>query len=320
MDGALFYEDARRSLQPAADPADGTGVRPRLRRLTAAAGAVCLTLSAFCLLSDTALRAAPLLAVRLHLPFPAPRLALDAPAPTPAGSPSPAPHRRALLGDGPVVFKGNGTYQLALTRSSRNGLALMNDNYSTALSMVAERRTEQTSLSVSSAFGYGAGNLSAGSLIVGYRTTHYGLTYGQVTGPSDSQLQIGGFARGLSLSVPVRNGDVSYLAATAQQSDSTTYRVYGLRRTWNALGGYLSASQYYGVGEQGGGHESITDIGYRRYGAKLSTDSELALSSIHGVGNAPDGMKLAAAFHADLQGRARSRPSACASTRPVFRR
>ena len=201
------------------------------------------------------------------------------------------------------MFKGNGTYQLALTRSSRSGLSLANDNYSTALSMVAERRTEQSSLSLSSAFGYGAGNLSAGSLIVGYRTTRYGLTYGQVTGPSDSQLQIGGFARGLSLSVPVRNGDVTYLAATAQQSDATTYRVYGLRRSWNALGGYLSASQFYGVGEQGGGRESITDIGYRRYGAKLSTDSELALSSIHGVGNAPDGRNLAAAFHADLQGK-----------------
>jgi hypothetical protein len=260
-------------------------------------------MSAICFMSDTALRAAPLLAVRLHLPFPAPRLALDAPAPAPAGSPSPAPRRRTLLGDGPIVFKGNGTYQLALTRSSRNGLALANDNYSTALSMVAERRTEQSSLSLSSAFGYGAGNLSAGSLIVGYRTTRYGLTYGQVTGPSDSQLQIGGFARGLSLSVPVRNGDVSYLAATAQQSDATTYRVYGLRRTWNALGGYLSAAQYYGVGEQRGGRESITDIGYRRYGAKLSTDTELAVSSIHGVGNAPDGLKLAAALHADLQGK-----------------
>ncbi len=282
-------------------------MRPRLRRLTAAAGAVCLTLSAIFFATDTALRAAPLLAVRLHLPFPAPRLALDAPAPagspSPGGSPTPAPRRRGVLGDGPVVFKGNGTYQLALTRSSRNGLMLGNDNYSTALSMVAERRTEQTSFSVSSAFGYGAGNLSAGSLIVGYRTPKYGLTYGQVTGPSDSQLQIGGFARGLSLSVPVRNGDVSYLAATAQQSDATTYRVYGLRRTWNALGGYLSASQYYGLGEQGGGHESITDIGYRRYGAKLSTDSEFALSSIHGVANAPDGMKLAAALHADLQGK-----------------
>jgi len=48
---------------------------------------------------------------------------------------------------------------------------------------------------VSSAFGYGGGSFGIGSLIVGYRTTKYGLTYGEIAGPSDSQLQIGGLAR-----------------------------------------------------------------------------------------------------------------------------
>jgi len=293
-------------------------VRLRLRRVVAVAGAACLTASALCLTSDTALRAAPLLAVRLHLPFAAPRLAVDAPAPAPSPTPATAavampgalpvpsvsapPRRRGWFGQGPIVLKGDGTYQLGLNRASRNGTAVAADNYSTALSMVAERRTEQSSVSVSSAFGYGAGSLAAGSLIVGYRTPKYGLTYGQVTGPSDSQLQIGGFARGISLAVPVRNGDVSYLVSTAQQTDSTTYRIYGLRRSWNALGGYLSAAQYYGASEQGGGHQSITDVGYRRYGTKLSTDTEVAVASNHGIGNVRDGAQLAAAFHADLQG------------------
>jgi hypothetical protein len=295
-------------------------VRPRLRRAIAAAGAACLTASALCLTSDTALRAAPLLAVRLHLPFAAPRLAAGGPAPSPQPSATPAttavampgplaapslaplPRRRSWFGQGPIVLKGDGTYQLGLNRSSRNGQSVAADNYSTALSMVAERRTEQSSVSVSTAFGYGAGSLAAGSLIVGYRTPKYALTYGQVTGPSDSQLQIGGFARGVSLAVPVRNGDVSYLVSTAQQSDSTTYRIYGVRRSWNALGGYLSAAQYFGASEQGGGHQSITDVGYRRYGAKLSTDTEIAVASNHGIGNVPDGAQLAAAFHADLQG------------------
>ena len=201
------------------------------------------------------------------------------------------------------MLKGDGTYQLALNRSNRNGVGSTIDNYATALSMVAERRTEQSAFSVASAFGYGGGNLSAGSLIVGYRTPRYGLTYGQVTGPSQSQLQIGGFARGLNLAIPVRNGDVSYLVATAQQSDQTTYRVYGLRREWNALGGFVSAAEYFGAAEQGVGRESITDIGYRRYGAKLSTDTEIAVSRIHGVAGAPDGTNIAAAFHADLQGK-----------------
>jgi hypothetical protein len=286
-------------------------VRPGLRRAIAFAGAACLSASAVCLGSDTALRAAPLLAVRLRLPFAAPRLAVEAPAPAePAPSPMPSlvppARRRTWLGEGPIVLKGDGTYQLALNRSSRNGIASGADNYATALSMVAERRTEQTSLSISSAFGYGAGSLAAGTLVVGYRTPKYGLSYGQVTGPSDSQLQIGGFARGIGLAVPVRNGDVSYLLSTAQQTDGTTYRVLGMRRAWNALGGYLVAGEYYGAGETGGGHESITDLGYRRYGAKLSTDTEIAVSSHHGVGGVADGAQVAAAFHADLAGKSTS--------------
>jgi hypothetical protein len=282
-------------------------VRPGLRRAIAFAGAACLSASAVCLASDSALRAAPLLAVRLHLPFAPPRLAIEVPAPAePAPSPLPTllppARRRRFLGEGPIVLKGDGTYQLALNRSSRNGTASGTDNYATALSMVAERRTEQTSLSISSAFGYGAGALAAGSLVVGYRTPKYGLTYGQVTGPSDSQLQIGGFARGIGLAVPVRNGDVSFLASTAQQTDGTTYRVLGVRRAWNALGGYLVAGEYYGAGETGGGHESISDFGYRRYGAKLSTDTEVAVSSHRGLAGVADGAQVAAAFHADLGG------------------
>ncbi len=282
-------------------------MRPHARRLIAAAGYACLTVSAVFLASDTALRAAPLLAVRLNLPFAVPVLALDGPAPTPSASPvptaAPQPRRRSLLGEGPIVLKGTGTYQLGLNRSSRNGFSQSLDNYSTALSIVAERRTEQTALSVSNAFGYGAGGAAAGSLIIGYRTPKYGLTYGQVTGPSDSQLQIGGFARGISLSIPERNGDLSFLTSTAQQTDGIAYHVYGVRRNWNAFGGFLSASEYLGAGEEGGGREAITDFGFNHFGAKLSTDTELAVSSIHGVAGAPDGANLAAAFHADLQGK-----------------
>ena len=235
-----------------------------------------------------------------------PRIALDAPAPVPAVSPTPAAKRRKWLGEGPIVLKGDGTYQLSLNRSSRNGTGSAVDNYATALSMIAERRTEQSALSLSNAFGYGAGGGTAGSLLVSYRTPKYGLTYGQVTGPGDSQLQIGGFARGISLAVPVRNGDISYLVSSAQQQDQTTYRVFGVRRNWNAFGGYLSVAQYLGAAEQSGGRQSITDIGFRRYGAKLSTDTEVAVSSRRGVNGVPNGAELAAAFHADLTGRSTS--------------
>jgi len=301
-------------------------VRPVLRRAFAAAGAACLTASAYCLASDTALRAAPLLAANLRLPFAAPRLALDTPAVAPSPDPSPipspvavaipaaapiavgtaAPRRRRWLGEGPIVLKGDGTYQLGVNRTSRNGIGIAADNYSSALSMVVERRTEQSAVSVSSAFGYGAGAFNTGSLLVGYRTPKYALSYGQVTGPSDSQLQIGGLARGVGLALPLRSGDLSFLAATATQPDTETYRVYGMRRSWNGLGGFLSAAEYFGASESGGGRQWMTDLGYHRYGAKLSTDTEIAVASNRDVNGVADGAQLATAFHADLQGKSTS--------------
>jgi hypothetical protein len=267
-----------------------------------------LALSAVCLTSEGALRAAPLLSVRLHLPFSAPQVRLADPAASPLPSPEPriAARRRGAFGNGPIVLKGTGTYQLQVARSSRNGLSTGTDNYATALSLVAERRTEQSSLSITNSFGYGGASFSAGSLIVGYRTPKYGLSYGEVTGPADSQLQIGGIARGVSLSIPVRNGELSYIAGTAAQQTTLlneTFRVLGLRRDWNAFGGFLGLGAYYGAGEQGIGRETITDIGFRRYGKSLSTDTEVAISSTHGVPGAPDGARLATAFQADLQGK-----------------
>jgi len=204
------------------------------------------------------------------------------------------------------VFRGNGTYQLAVGRSTRDSLATATDNYSTALSVVAERRTEQSSLSISNAFGYGTGGAAAGGLIVGYRTPSYGLTYGEVTGPADSQLEIGGIARGISLDFPVRNGDLSYIAGTAAQQttlDTDTFRIFGLRRDWNALGGYFGLGAYYGVGEDGSGRETIGDLGFRHYGATLSTDAELAVSSADQIPGAADGARLASALQFDLQGK-----------------
>ncbi len=277
-------------------------MRTPLRRVFVAASTACFTLSALCFASEGALRASPLLSVRLSIFAPRPR----APRLTPSPAPAPARHRRGFLGDGPIVLKGNGTYQLAMLRASRNGLATANDNYATALSVVAERRTEKSALSLSNGFGYGASGLSTGTLVVGYRTPSYGLTYGQVAGPADTQLQIGGVARGISLGLPVRNGDVSFISGTAAQQTpelNETFRVFALRRNWNALGGFLALGGYYAAGEQGIGRQEIADVGFRRYGAKLSTDTEVALASTQGLPGAPDGTRIATAFQADLQGK-----------------
>jgi hypothetical protein len=287
-----------------------------LRRVISGAGAACLVVSALCFASDTALRAAPLLGINvplsIRLPFDVPVLGMDqvAPAATPSASPSPSPTatpkpkaHRGFLGPGPIVLRGDGTYQLGVNSSSRNALTTSYDNYSTALSLTAERRTESSSLAVSSAIGYGIGAVSAGTLIASYSTPKYALTYGQLAGPSDTQLEIGGFARGIGLTIPLRNGDVSLFGSTAQQQGATTYRIYGVRRTWNALGGSVSATGYYGSAEGGSpSSEAIGDVSFQHYGKVVSTDTELAVSSTRGVSGIPDGALFAGAFRADVQG------------------
>ena len=264
-------------------------------------GVACLTASALCFASEGAIQAAPLLQIHLRFPLEAPRVAVAATAPTPAASPGPARLRRhSLFGDGPIVLRGDGTYQLGLNRNTRSGLAVSNDNYSSALTFGLERRTERTAVSASMGFGYGAGSVTAGSMIVAYRTPAYGLTYGQLAGPSDTQLQIGGLTRGIGLSVPLHNGDITYLTATAQQNGSVS-RVFGVRRDWNAFGGYLAASGYYAAGQHDLSRQTIADVSYRRYGAKLSTQTELAVASLSGRDGIAPGSHLAAAFQADYQ-------------------
>lgn len=277
----------------------------RLRRLVVGAGVACLVASAVCFASEGVLLAAPLLAVDLHLPLAqviADVEASPSPSPSPSASPAPAARRHSFLGEGPIVFSGTGTYQLGFNRSTRDGLELGYDNYSTALTITVERRTEESSIEVSDSFGIGSGALSSGSFIVAYRTPVYTVSYGQLAGPADTQLGIGGFARGISLTFPLRNGDLSYMSAYAQSQNASTFRIYGLRRDWTALGGYFGASGYYGVGEQGG-RESIADFSFQRYGAKLSTQTELAVGSTDGVFDSPNGTRFATGFQADLQGK-----------------
>ena len=293
--------------------ADESGVHLRLRRLLAGTGVACLVASAVCFASEGALLAAPFLAVNLHLP--ASLLAVvepsPGPSPTPAPSPSPspsvAPHpvRHSFLGEGPIVFSGSGTYQLGVNKQTRDGLDLGYDSYSTALTLTADRRTAQTSLEISDSLGVGGGAFNSGSFIVAYRTPTYTLSYGQLAGPADTQLEIGGFARGISLTLPLRNGDLTYMSAIATDSEEETYRIYGLRRDWNALGGYFALSGYYGTGQQGG-RESIGDFSFQKYGPVLSTQTELAIGQTDDVLDQPNGIRVAGGFQADIQGKGAS--------------
>jgi hypothetical protein len=285
----------------------------RLRRLLAGAGVACLVASAVCFASEGVLLAAPLVAVDLHLPL-GPLLALVEPSPGPSPSPapsatpavspspSPGPKRHSFLGEGPIVLGGTGTYQLGVNKQTRNGLDDDINDYATDLTITAERRTEQSALDVSDSFGEGGGEFNSGSFIVSYRTPKYTLSYGQLAGPADTQLEIGGFARGVSLTFPLRNGDISYMSAIASNQEDETFRIFGLRRDWTALGGYFGLSGYYGTGEQGG-RESIGDLSFQRYGAALSTQAEVAVGNSSGITNQTSGTAIAAGFQADLQGK-----------------
>ena len=205
------------------------------------------------------------------------------------------------MGEGPIVLQGTGTYQLSFARSTRDSLATGYNNYGTALTLSAERRTAQTSLVMTSVFGYGNQGVSAGGLIVGYNTPKYGLSYGAVAGPADTQLNIGGFARGVGLALPMRGGDLAMLASTATLG-TDTYRIYGMRRTWDVFGGFVALSAYNGRDESSNGREQITDLTFHRFGAKISTDTEVAVSTTHDVVGISDGARVAGAFRADVQG------------------
>jgi hypothetical protein len=271
-----------------------------------------------CFAGGGSLQAAPFLGVSFRLPWtrtvaqvtpPTTDQVLPTPPPVPSPTPAPVagsqygPRSHSFLGQGPIVIRGDGNYELGINRGTRYGISDDYDNYETALSVVVERRTEQSSISVTNAFGYSGGGGSAGGLVATYRTPKFGLSYGQVAGPSDTQLDIGGFARGLSLDFPVRNGDIEYLASSAQQSDGSTYRIYGIHRSLSILGGYLDASYYRGNSESSDGRESVADVDFRHYGAKLSTTTEFAVSDTHDVPDGSDGARLASAFHADLTGK-----------------
>ena len=289
-------------------------MRPRLRRWIGAAGTACLTVSAFCFASDTALRAAPLLAVRLHLPFAAPRLARRrAGRAGAAGSPSPAPAACSRRRRAAAACSATARSCCAVTartssgvnRGNRNGFAQSTDNYATALTIGAERRTERTSLSVTSAFGYGAGGLSAGSLIAGYRTPGVrpelrpGRRAERLAAP-DRRLRPRDRAR---RPAPQRRRSTCWPRPTTQ-TDRTTYRVYGLRRNWNALGGAFSAGGYLRRGRAG--RRPPDDRGLRLPPLRreaLDPNRGRALVDPRGRRASLDGTHLATAFQADLQGK-----------------
>ncbi len=250
----------------------------------------------------------------LSLPFPVALFRRPAPAPTPTPealalvapvpSPLPSPIRRhSFLGDGPITLRGDGNVVLGFTHANSQDYTQDVSSLGSSMTFNVERRTERAAVSITDTVGYASSGTSLGTLQVGYTTPQYAFGYGPVAGPAETQLQIGGLAQGVSLAIPRPHGQVELMGAAAAQGDGTTYRVFGLRRDSFVRSGTLALSGFYGAAEGASGKEAIGDIVYHRYGAKISTIAEAALSMTRGVAGVDNGNRVAFAVQSDMTSR-----------------
>ncbi|MDE2573521.1 MAG: hypothetical protein KGM44_13485 [bacterium] len=229
----------------------------------------------------------------------------ESPAPqaTPPANESPAPRatlppatRRGMLGRSPLRFSALGGFDLGSHHTSTTASLAANDVVGVSFLLMLERRTEQTSLSIQDPVGYTTGVSNVGQIQAAYRAPKYALTYGALTGPSDSQIGIGGFARGLELRLPRKNGELDLLGAAATQANGEGFRALGLRRQYYLRSnGLLTDTLIYSRGEQSGATNTIADASFQRYGTHLTENLEAALDRTRSIGGAPNGTRVAAA-------------------------
>jgi hypothetical protein len=230
---------------------------------------------------------------------------LDVAAAAPA-SPQPEassrPRRRPFLGAGSIDLSGAGSGNLGYHRTTTPDGATQQRGFGSDLTLSVARRTEQTSLSITQSIARNVGTTSLGQLAFGYRTPLYGLLYGSLAGPADTQLGIGGFARGVSLAIPRRNGELDFFGATAQGSDNQTFRVRGIRRTVDLhRGRFLSATLVDAGGELSSARSRIADLSFGEYAASRTARVEAALNTTRGVQGVADGARAAVAARVDFR-------------------
>jgi hypothetical protein len=231
--------------------------------------------------------------------------ATPSPVPAPAPSASAAPkRRRSLLGEGPVILTGAGSVDLNTRSAGRNGISQASAGYLSAGQIGMERRTETAVLSLTQGVGYSTGQAAYGQMQVNYRTPTYSLDYGEVSGSGDSQLQIGGFARGIRYSRPLRDdGTIELIAAAAFQQDSTGYRALGVRRFWQRKRSSQALTLIQANALHGTGQDRIADLVLKRFAQTGTATFEAAVSQAQNVVGSPAGVQLALGFGFDRAGR-----------------
>ncbi len=277
-------------------------VRPTTRQRLRLLGTLSVLASVFCLTPPAAGAAAGTgldLGRFFRRAF---HLQLAAAGPSPAPAASGVPRRRPLFGEGAIDLSGSGSGTLGYHRTRTPDGGAQQRGFNSDLSLGVNRRTEQTSLTITQSVAQNVGTTSLGQLALGYRTPLYGLLYGSLAGPSDTQLGIGGFTRGLSLTIPRRNGEFDIFGATAQGSDDQTFRVRGLRRTLDLQRGrFLSATLIDAAGERSGARSRIADLAFGEYAAGRTARLETALDTTRGLQGIADGARLATSARLDFR-------------------
>ncbi len=234
--------------------------------------------------------------------------ALGTPAPdvsaSPAAAPSPAyKHKRGLFGDGPIEVSGIGSGDVGFHKDNSIDTSAQTRSLEADMAFNITRRTEQTSINITQSVSEDGTTASIAQLGVSYRTPKYGLIYGPLVGPSDTQLGIGGFQRGLSLSIPERNGELDFLASSGEGTSGETFRAFGVRRGFDlGRGRSLSLTQLNATGESGGGTSDLTDISFSSYGASRIISLEVAADRTEGIFGDADGLHIAYAGRLDQRG------------------
>ena len=247
----------------------------------------------------------PGVAVPAGSPPPAPPAASpQAPLPavaaaTPTAT-APLPARAAVarhgsfLGRGPLQLSALGGFDLGSHQTSTAQSLAANQMLGVNFLLKLDRRTEQTSLSIQDPVGYSSGISTVGQIQAAYSAARYALAYGPLTGPTDSQIGIGGFARGLEFRLPRPNGELDFLSAAATQAGGEGFRSLGLRRTYYLpKSELLSDTIILSRGEQSGAANLVADAAFERFSAALSSNLELALDRTRSIPGAANGTRLA---------------------------
>ncbi|MFN2527851.1 MAG: hypothetical protein ABR584_03945 [Candidatus Baltobacteraceae bacterium] len=220
----------------------------------------------------------------------------------PTPSPDPSAHPETHHG-GPVTLSVSGSLTLGerLAQSDRT----INQNQATGnAGMLARlgRRTAQTSLSLSLPAGVSGSLTSFGQPQAEYSTPRYALQYAPQNLSALAGLTLGGTVRGVSLTLPVRNGDVAFYGGPAFGFDGELLRVSGVRARVLVRGQLVELGYSTALAPASGDTVRSLIFGVASSAGRTNTLFEGALQKASVAGMAPQPVRLSYALRTDYGG------------------